>query len=535
MAKAKNTNTEESGFSEIASRFKAHPFLFGGTVVVLVIVIIAFVFVPTLPSIQQGDEGVVFGYYNGKPITQNRYFWQVLRETAYMAGFDLQSDYNMNSGAAYQVWYQAFIRTMMHMALLDEMARTGYTAPEEEINRLVAANPEFMEDGRFSVVKYRNYSKTELAALWKATAEGFITEKYTRDFIGLKVPSGEKSFIGAMAFPERTFQMVSIPRSAYPDSELSAFAASRPEPFMTIHLSRITMAGEKEARQLLDSVRGGKTSFEDAARNHSTDFDKDKGGDMGLRMAYEMYTYLQEEADRASVASLRKGEFSPLLKAPNNSWIFFRAEETPYRADLSQEENLAKVRSYMNQFEGGRLENWLVARMEELAAGAKERDMGLLAFIESLKEKEGEAARFAALESVNTGTFGPVNLNYGNMGGSRADQGIMLFTHTLNIEANPELSAAISNEIFWRNIFFTPLNASSAPFTLGDAIAVLTPVEETAEDEASSANIANFYTWGWMYNSIQMDINSAFMASAKFENNFISVMLPMLFGGLTGQ
>ncbi|MDR0448069.1 MAG: SurA N-terminal domain-containing protein, partial [Treponema sp.] len=299
MARAKKSNTEEeSGFSEIINRFKAHPFLFGGTVIVLIIIIIAFVFVPALPTALPERENLVFGYYNGKAIMQNSYFTQVLRETANMVGFDLQSDYNQNYSMAHQVWFQAFIRTTIHMAVLEEMKNAGYKAPAGEIDRLVAANPEFMEDGRFSVVKYNSYDKNRLLALWRSTEENYITGKFFDDLMGLKVSSAEKDFIGNMAYPERSFEIVSFPRIAYPDSELSAFAAGNMELFKTIHLSRITLSGEKEARQLIESIQSGKTTFEDAARNHSTDANKDKGGDMGLRMAYEIFTDLSEEPDR---------------------------------------------------------------------------------------------------------------------------------------------------------------------------------------------------------------------------------------------
>jgi len=543
MAKAKKSRTEdESGFSEISKRFKDHPFIFGGTVILLIFIIIAFVFVPTMPGIQQDKENPVFGYYNGKPITQNRYFINVLQETAQMAGFDLQSNYGENYSAAHQVWYQAFVRTFMHVAVLDEMKNAGYTAPSGEIDRLVALSPEFQEEGQFSIVKYRNYDKNRLLNLWKTTEENYIAGKYFEDFMGLKVSSAEKKFIGEMAYPERSFDMVSFPRSLYPDSELSTFAASHQDLFKTVHLSRITVSTEKEAGQLLASIQSGKTAFEDAARNHSKDIDKDKGGDMGLRMAFEIFTELQEEADRNAVTSLKKGEYSGVLKAPGDSWIFFRAEENPYAGDLLQkenitEENLAKVRSYMNRFEGGRIENWLVSVTEELLAEAKKQNQTLLEYVESIKEQDSPvfSGRFGSPENIVTSSFGPVSMNYGNMGGGMSERGLMLFPSTINTDANPELTGSASNEVFWRNAFFTPLNTPSTPFTMGDAIAVLTAFEESSGDETSIENISNFYTYGWMYNAVGMDLNSAFMKSDKFENKFYDVFMPMIFGSAAGQ
>ncbi|MCL1815389.1 MAG: SurA N-terminal domain-containing protein [Treponema sp.] len=508
MAKAKKTHAaEEPGVSEIINRFKEHPFLFSGSVLILVIIIIAFVFLPSGPSIT-GRQETVFGYYNGKAITDNRYFRQALQENYY----------NMNSDNTFQAEYQAFISTVIHTAILDEMKRAGYQAPSEEINRQVSSLPVFQDEGLFSIVKYNNYDKNELLALWRSTEENYITGKYYNAMMELKVSSAEKDFIGAMAYPERRFELISIPRTAYPDSEVSAFAAANPDLFMNVHLSRITLSSEKEAQQLLDSVKNGKTFFEDAARGHSIDKDKDRDGDMGIRMAHEIFTDL-EETDRAVVTSLRMGDLSPLLKTPAGTWIFFRAEETPYEADLSQEENLTKVRNYMNNFEGGRIENWLVALAEEFLEEAQAQGTSLFTYVESLKGRGGVSERFASLEKVNTGVFGPTNLNYGDMGWYQ------LFANTLNAEDNPELADALTNEVFWRSAFFTPLNTSSAPFTLGGSIVLLTPVEETLEDEDSVGYIPNFYAGGWMVNTIQMDMNGAIMSSEKFENRFLDVLL----------
>ena len=538
MAKTKKAHKkdEESGFSELARRFKEHPFIFGGTIVLMVFIIIAFVFVPAItPTINQGGgETLVFGYYNGKPISQNARFRNVLRETARMMNFDLQGDYSLYSDTALQVWYQSFISTMMHMAILDEMKNAGYSPPKDEIDRQVALHPEFLEDGRFSIVKYNNFGKNALLTLRKNTEEDYITGKFYNDNMGLKISSAEKIFVGSMAFPERSFNMVSFPRESYPESEIKKFAAANMDLFKTVHLSRITMDSEKEAIQLLESIKNGTLVFEDAARNNSTDIDKDKGGDMGRRLAYEIFTFLQEESDRKAVTSLNTGEYSAVLKGTLDTWVFFRAEENPYGTDLEQEENLLKIRSYLEQFEGGRIENWLVALIDELLAEAQAQNMGLKEYVASLQENQNIPERFLAVQNALFDDFGPVSLNYSNMGGSQNDQSLRLFPNTLNTDLFPILNGAPYSEVFWRNAFLTPLNTPSLPFTLGNGMAVLTAVEETLDDETNTEYIANFYTWGWMYNAIGRDINTVFMGSEKFEDNFYSVFMPILFKSIAG-
>jgi hypothetical protein len=523
--------TEDSGFTEILNRFKAHPFLFSGTVLVLVIVIIAFVFVPATPSVGRGDEGgLVFGYYNGKPIAfvYNNFFDRTLREIAGSSGFDLQSNYNQNSRAAYQVWYAAYLRTLVRAAILDEMASSGYTAPPKAIDRLVAGMSDFQEDGRFSIVKYNNYDKNRLLTLWNNIETGFTAQKYADDIYNLKTSSAEKKFIENMAQKERKFDMVSFPRSAYPESEVISYAEDNPNHFKMIHLSRITLVSEKQAKQVLASIESGRTSFEDAVRNHSTDTDKDKEGDMGLRMAYELYTELAEETDRPALLSLTKGDLSPVYKTPKGGYVFFRAEETPYNADLSTADNIAKIRIYMSHFEGGRMENWLVAKADEFLAQAKQQNISLSAYIESLKTKNKDDSLSALINGITISAIGPFNLNYGNMGGNDSDYNMQLFANNLPVQEKPELRSAATNEHFWKTAFSLALNTPSAPFTLGETLVVLTATEEIIQDEISVANISGFYAMGWMYTITETELNKAVVKSGKLEDKFDDAFFPML-------
>jgi hypothetical protein len=501
----------DASLSEIVERFKAHPFMFGGTIVILVLVVVAFVLVPAMPtgdSQQQGGD-LVFGYYNGSPISYmiGNYFARTLQASAQAEKFDLNGDYSLDSETASRVWYQAFIRTMVHTAILDEMKSAGYTAPAAEIDGEVAAN--FQEDGVFSVTRYRQYGKAQLLSLWRSMEEDFITRKYIDDLAGLRVSEAEKNFIGDMASPERNFELVAFPRSAYPDTEISAFVRANPAPFKMVHLSKITIpSSEKDAQNCLQSVRDGRT-FEDAARNQSQDAYSAQGGDMGIKMAYEIYTDLSEEADRDRVLGLAAGELSPVVKVPAG-WAFYRAEENSYPVDLASADNLAKLRSYMNRFEGGRVENWLAARAEELMAAALTEGKTLYALVEERAAAGGIEAQFPVRQ------FGPVNLNYGN---------VQLFLNSIENSGVPELAGAATNENFWKNAFSGALNSSSTPFTLGDSIVVLTPTSETILDDTNKGYIRDWYAQGWMYNTLDSDLNSVFSASKKFENNFYAVYL----------
>ena len=69
--KGKKHNSSEKGStgSEMMSRFKSNPLVFIGTIFVLVIVVIAFVFIPAMDRGGGGrSSSIVFGSYGGIPI-----------------------------------------------------------------------------------------------------------------------------------------------------------------------------------------------------------------------------------------------------------------------------------------------------------------------------------------------------------------------------------------------------------------------------------------------------------------------------------
>jgi hypothetical protein len=343
-------------------------------------------------------------------------------------------------------------------------------------------------------------------ALWRNVQEEFIQERYMSDITGLRVSSREKAFIGNMSSPERSFDLVSFPLSTYPESELIAYAGSNPAPFRLVHLSRITInSGEREAQQVLSSVQDGVSAFEDAARNQSQDEFKEQGGDMGVKMAFELSSVIPDEAERNTVLTLTRGSYSPIVKVPSG-WAFFRAEEAPYAADLGNSGHIDKIRRYMSEFERGRMEDWLYAQAEEFIALS--RETGFDGAVES--------------RGLEKSHFGPQNINYGNNN---------LFS-LLDYQSIPPLTYAGTSENFWRISFTTPLETPSNPFVLGSDMVVLYPLEETVKDETEKGYTAQWYASGWLNNSTDINIRSSFLASKKMEDKFMENFSRILFSAI---
>jgi hypothetical protein len=502
---------ENPARGEWIRRFKTNPFIFIGTILILVIVIVAFVVAPAIVP-EAGGSGVdlTFGYYNKVPISYvpGNYLANVQANYArYMQGSINESNYQTISQ---MIWRQAFEDTVIHVAILEAMDQAGYVAPETVVDREVAQLSQFQENGRFSAARYRSLSAADRIALWKEVRESIVKNRYLDDIFSLRLPSAEAGFVRAMSARTRSFSMASFSLDSYPDEEIAAYAESEPDLFRTIHLSRITItSSEREARQVLDSVKNGTQTFEEAARTQSQDSYAERGGDMGTQMAYELVSEAPDSAERETVIATTVGEYSPLVKVPSG-WAFFRADEEPRAVDTEDPANIAKIRSYMRNFERGRMEDWLFAQARLLTDAAAE---------------DGFDAAVAA-SGAQQRDFGPLPLNYGGVAITDSAQGKNLFP-ALSAEQISELVPAESNENFWRAAFFTPLETPSEPLVVGDNVLVLYPKEEIIQDEADTEGIMTFYST-WVSSGAETSLRSYFMKSDKLEDKFFETYLRFL-------
>ncbi|MDR2053232.1 MAG: SurA N-terminal domain-containing protein [Treponema sp.] len=513
--KKQGFSRNDSSESEFLHRLKTRPFIFIGTIVVLIIVVVAFVLVPAIvPEAARGGMDLNFGTYNKTPINYvpGNYFARVQRGLAQ----NMQSSMNENNSflITYQVWRDAFEEAVKRTAILDEVNLAGYKVPSEIVDRRVAQLPEFQENGRFSPVKYREYDNAARMSLWREMQNEIVLEKYTGDITGLRVSSKEADFIAAMDSPQRRFDMAAFPLSSYPDSEVTAYFNDNIDLFRVTHLSKITVgSSETEARQILDSIRNGETGFEDAARTHSQDSYADRGGDLGLRMVYELVTEVPNAEDREALAALAEGDYSPIYRL-EKGWAFFRCETAAYPADISDSANLEKIRNYLMGNERGRVEDWVFEQAENFVSLVRDNDFDTAVLMRGLEKK----------------SFGPLAINYGERrspssfgfsfyGGPSSD-GVDLFT-SLSSFAIDELYAAGSAENFWRTAFFTTVGSPANPIVVGDNVLVLYPVEELPPNAESADSIKNMYSVYWVSYNMEQSLKPFFLRSKKLQDRFM--------------
>jgi parvulin-like peptidyl-prolyl isomerase len=440
-----------------------------------------------------------FGSYDGIPINYvpGNYFSQLRSQYSDMYQ---RFGYGGQMGEM-QAWQQSFQETAFRTAALREMARSGYSAPRDEVDKATAALAEFQDNGKFSAAKYNALTKQQQISKWEGVRDDLISRRYSDDLNFPVTAAGEAAFFANMAKNKRSFQTTAFALSAYPAEEAAKFAGENAALFTTLRLSQITVADQKEAESILANVRDGVITFEDAAKNHSIDVYADKGGDRGEPMLHELTGGVPDQENREALARLKKGEFSEVMPVPQG-FAFFRCEEDARAA--SADDGMDKVRSYMISNEKGRVEDYFVDKAQELAA--------------AIKTDGFDAAVLAA--GMEQKTLGPISVNYGDSS---------LLSATLNGSDADYLKNAGADENFWKAAWTTALNTPSEPLVVpGDNIVVLYPTEETQADEAALDNVKSYYTGTFLPNYEYTARTQSVMSSPKFVDKFLEMWLKLI-------
>lgn len=472
-------------------------FVYVGTIIILVIVVVAFIFVPSARGPSDVGRLPDFGTYAGTPIRyeQGGYMArqvQAINDQLKSYGYDQSG----NQFFAFQVWKGAFDRTVVHTALLHEARKAGITVSEDRLNEAILEAPDFQEEGKFSLERYRETSEARKLAIRTSLREEILKNYILEDALSLRPSSREIAFIQSMAREERVIEYVVLPFSAFSDEQKAAFGRDNPAKFRRIDLSRITLNDEKEAGTILAAVKQGSQSFEEAAKAHSKDAWAEKGGASGSRWGYELEAELAQAQDAQTLLSLKAGEISPVFKTAAGSWAFFRAEAPAAEPDFNSSDTLKAVWEYMNKWERGKIEDAAILRGKDFAVDAAARGFT------SAASSYGLTVRQA----------GPFPLAYGEpfSGGSAA-----LFRKL----SGEGLEGASTSEKFMTSAFTLGAGAVSEPVLLKDAAVVLR-VKEIRPADDSGVQLIEFYYPYLFAQAREIELYEKFLASPELKDNF---------------
>ncbi len=483
-----------------------NPGIYAGTIVVLVIVVIAFVFVPmgggSASAISGSGNSLNFGSYAGKPIVYAQGSYMALQvrdlnDRLRQQGLT-EDNYQL---FAYQVYRGAFERTVLRMAAIDAVKKAGGTVTEAWLDKKVAENSAYQENGKFSAQKYHDATLSEKLSVRNQIRDDTLYQAYFSDLLGVAPSTKESAFVKEMAKATRTIEYAAFPLSKYPDAEVEAWGKAHADLFRALNLSRITIeTSEADALKLLKNIQDKKVAFDAAAKASSKDAFAAKGGVEGPKYYYELAAELSAKADADKLAALKVGELSGVLKASSGAWLIFKADAEPTQADMAQGSVLAAVRSYLTSRERGVIEDWSIAQAKSLSASG--------AAFEAAAKKAGIAVK----------TVGPFPLNYGDIAVSLYGQTGPLF-QKIPVDKAPELAGASTSQKFLSSAFSLAVGAVSDPFVLGDNVIVL-KVKEAGVAKDSETGMIDFYYPYLFQSGASTEVRDLFMKSPSLKDNF---------------
>lgn len=475
--KSETQETKKNEEKKAPKRGVKNPFVYGGTIVILIITIIAFVFIPSISTGVSSGSAPSFGSWKGKPITYtaDSYFAnQVAQINEYLRQQGM-SDQNFQY-YAFQVWQMAFQSTAVRTALIDIVKQSGFRVTEKGLDEAVATNAAYQQDGKFSVEKFNSTPLATKLSIRNTTREDLFVKRYYEDIYTIAPSTAEIAFVASMAKPQRSIEYTAISLADYPDAEAAAWGAKNADLFKTVGLSRITITtSEADAKKVLAQVKENKLSFEDAAKSHSKDSYADKGGDAGTVLYYVFEKDFTNKEDAKKIASLPKGEVSDVYKLGDKVWAFFKVNSELAPADFTKKAVLDEVKAYIYEKERGTLESWAIAK-----ANSSLNLTDPAAFAASAKKAN------MALKKA-----GPFIINIGNPTFYAYGQQIPLLQGPY-ANNDPALDGAEQDEAFMTELFSAPKGKVSKPIVLGDSVVVFSVTDDTpaTDDETALVKFA---------------------------------------------
>jgi len=394
------------------------------------------------------------------------------------------------------VWYQAFLSTAEHVAILAQAASAGVTVSEDGLDKALLAYPGYMdENGKFSETRYMAAASSDRAATRKLTRENLLSNVFISDVAGgLKQGTHETDFIKAMAKPQRSFSFVSFPFSAFPTEEVRKFGEANRSRFVKVKVSRIMVkSGESQANQIRGKILDKTSTFDELAKTYSKDAYADKGGDMGWRYAYDLEADFESKDAARKVLTLKTGELSDVLKG-TFGWMIYRCDSEAVDADFTSASVQDEVRKYITTYEKGKIEDFYSERAGQLTRRAAEAGLDT-------------AAREMQLTVAATQPF-PVNLS-----------NVFSFAPMRAVPDSATPTNAQYSEDFFFRAFSLGKDQVSAPIVLDDQVLVL-KLKSEQELQASTVNLLGSWLAYAANQSLQTDLGAALMTPEKLKDNF---------------
>lgn len=477
-----------------------------GSILILVLAAISFIFIPAMVQ-SAGSEIPPFGYYDKKPIEykQGSYFANLVQMYSDQVGSaNVQNAY-------FDIFNSAFTGSVLNIAFSSAVEKSGYIVPDPQVDR--AMLPYFYDtNGVYSPKIFNDTPNSTKIELRNAMEDNLIFQRYTEDVFGsqteklgtytmygLKSPSAEKNFVSMMDTNKRGFSLASFSLLDYPDTEVAKWGESNKDLFTRYDMSVISVADATTAETVLNHIKNNELVFEDAVTEYSTNYYSGTDGKLTSAYKYQLQNILTDATSLTALQNLPVGQISEVIQT-QNGYAIFKNHAVPTPADMTNQDILTAVRSYMRSNEKGIIEDYYLGIATDF-------------WTEASTTTFADACTKFNITSVE---IQPFALNYGNSP-----------VLTTLQAADGSMVNAEQNENFLKTVFSMKLNEISSPMVLNDSVVVLqfTQEDKTISSEQVETNLA-LYSTLFDQSSVQNNI----MASDKLENNFLQVFYKYIMG-----
>jgi hypothetical protein len=479
-----------------------HPVTYAFTVVILVIIIVAFVMFPVGGAIGEGSGRVVFGSYKGRPIEYmpNNFFAQQVNqrsEDLRAEGSQTENESNMEQ-RLHQIWREAFAITAFHTAIVSIMEESGAGISEKRIDETLVYYPRYTENGEFSEKRYNQVSSAEKLTIRNSAKEDLLYYTYMQDMTGVRGSRAQNEFFKAMGSPERNLRFVTFGFDEFPEDKVAEYGRENAEKFSQAKLSVITVTSSRsDAEKIREQAVSG-AGFSELAVAQSKDTFAKAGGDMGWRYFFEIAGFGRSDDDIRGLFQLAVGDISAVIEGPAGtdgevqSYSIFRCDEAVRLPDFTAADTLSAARNYMNTFDRGTIQDYMLeqARIFQTRASAS-------SFM---------SATLSAGKSVQETGFFPIN--YGDS----------IFLKRI-AQNNVSLAAAAYEDGFFSTAFALKANEVSEPVILRDTIIVLQLLEERTPDE-NELSILDYYLPELLRRYQEEGLQQFILNPPDFQDNF---------------
>jgi len=482
-------------------RMKRNPIFWVFSVVILVLIVVAFVAGPALTGLGQPQDSIRFGTYDGEPIEfkPNNYFHQQYQNIAQQWDQEITSEQDVQ-WQMFQIWYNAFQNTVIYMDLKQRAERAGLSVTDERVqNYLLTSGPYINEQGEFDRRRYNETPATQRQQIMNQVRDQLLVQQVSSDLFGAKVPSGEAEFVFSLGRTEKAFDYVAFSLEDYPLDRTADYAADNQDRFRIIDVSSISLIEDRsQAESVRRRIADGEITFEEAARTYSQDIFAEDGGTAGRYYYFELLEEFEDREQLDALFSLQESEISEVVET-DYGFAIYRVNTPAQLADLEDEDTLQEIRQYMARTARGAIEDYFTDHARSFTADAEAQGFT-------------EAAQEAGLTVYSTDSF---PLNYG---------GSMFLGRISQADDGGILEGISNNEYALQSLFSVDQGEITQPITVGNNIAVAVCREVVTISEADLSRLSMIYPY-YIGEIQQEEFTRSVLTSDKLEENFMNVFV----------